>query len=131
MPSSFGPHWARAVADLTQAINPRRPWPWLARVWGPLVALALLTGSGATPRTHTITIENMRFNPETLTVKRGERIIWINKDLFPHTATGGKAFDSGAIAASASWTFVMRQPGNYSYSCSFHPTMKGKVTVEQ
>lgn len=74
----------------------------------------------------------MRFSPETLTVKRGEQITWINKDFFPHTATaGGKAFDSGAIAASASWSFVTRQPGNYSYSCSLHPTMKGKVTVEQ
>ena len=82
------------------------------------------------PATHTITIENMRFNPEALSVRRGDRIVWINKDLFPHTATAkAKEFDSGSIAAEGSWVFVTNEPGEYAYVCTFHPTMAGMITV--
>ena len=39
------------------------------------------------PKTHTVTIEAMRFQPETLTVAAGDTIVWVNKDVVPHTAT--------------------------------------------
>jgi plastocyanin len=82
-------------------------------------------------KTHTVVIENMRFNPETLAVRNGDRIVWVNKDLFPHTATGkARQFDSGSIAANASWTYVVRKPGSYAYNCAFHPTMAGTLTVK-
>jgi len=82
-------------------------------------------------KTHTVTIENMRFNPVQLIVHRGDRIVWVNKDLFPHTATASsKAFDSGSIAANASWSFVARKAGDYAYGCSFHPTMTGRLVVQ-
>lgn len=73
----------------------------------------------------------MRFNPEELIVKRGDRVVWTNKDLFPHTATSGTAaFDSGSIEAGASWTYVTGEPGDYDYLCTFHPTMKGRLSVQ-
>lgn len=86
---------------------------------------------GSTSKTHVVVIESMRFAPQTLTVKPGDRITWINKDLVPHTATAdaGK-FDSRSIAPSASWTFVAGKPGNFPYVCAFHPTMTGTLTVE-
>ena len=81
--------------------------------------------------THTVIIENMQFNPPELHVRRGERIVWVNKDLFPHTATAAsRAFDSGSIAADASWAYVARTAGKYPYGCSFHPSMKGTLEVK-
>ena len=81
--------------------------------------------------TRIVTIEGMQFNPQELTVHRGDRVVWVNKDLFPHTVTAdAKAFDSRSIAANASWSYVTSKPGEYSYSCTFHPTMKGKITVQ-
>lgn len=81
--------------------------------------------------THTVIIENMQFNPAALSVKSGERVVWVNKDLFPHTVTAdNKSFDSGSIAANASWSYVARKQGEYAYSCTFHPTMHGKLTVQ-
>jgi plastocyanin len=78
-----------------------------------------------------IVIENVQFNPQTLTIKRGERLTWINRDLFPHSATAnGHAFDSKAIAPNAAWTWIAHKPGTYTYICTFHPTMKGTVTVQ-
>ena len=72
----------------------------------------------------------MQFSPASLTVSPGDRIVWVNKDLFPHTATAdSKAFDSRDIAAGASWTYVAVRSGEYAYSCTFHPTMKGRLVV--
>lgn len=111
-----------------------KPGPGLgARVaFGALLALCLVTSATAGPgKTYTVTIENMQFNPQELTVHRGDRIVWVNKDLFPHTATAARnAFDSGSIAAGASWRYVAVRKGEYPYGCSFHPTMKARLTVQ-
>ena len=77
-----------------------------------------------------MTIEALQFQPATLTVHPGDRITWMNKDLFPHTATGPKGtFDSRSIPAGASWTFVADKPGTFTYTCVFHPMMKATLTV--
>ena len=101
---------------------------------------ALLVSSGITAAdaqrpaagaAHTVVIENMQYNPPELHVHRGERIVWVNKDLFPHTVTAAAhAFESGSIAAGASWTYVASKAGEYAYGCSFHPTMKGILKVQ-
>jgi plastocyanin len=104
-------------------------------------APVLIAGSGlmagvailAAPKqhTHTVTIEAVQFAPARLTVHPGERIVWVNKDPFPHTVTAAnRAFDSGSIAANASWTFVPSKPGEYPYRCTFHPNMQGQITVQ-
>lgn len=93
-------------------------------------AATVTTAAGST-KVHTVTLENMQFNPPQLSVHRGDRIVWVNKDLFPHTATAeNKTFDSGAIAAGSSWSYVADKPGKFGYSCTFHPTMKGTLTVQ-
>jgi plastocyanin len=110
--------------------------PWLLCVW--LMALCVTADiTAADPRppakgaVHTVVIENMQYNPPELRVHRGERIVWVNKDLFPHTVTAAShAFDSGSIAAGASWTYVAGKGGEYAYGCSFHPTMKGLLKVQ-
>lgn len=89
---------------------------------------AQATPPATEPRT--VTIENLQFTPQTLTVHRGDRIVWVNKDLFPHTVTAsGKEFDSQSIAPNAAWTYVARKSGKFGYSCTFHPTMKGTLVV--
>lgn len=80
---------------------------------------------------HVVTIEGMQFYPATLSVKRGDKVTWINKDLVPHTATAvSRAFDSGVIAAGASWTYTVREEGSSVYVCLFHPTMQGTLIVQ-
>lgn len=80
--------------------------------------------------THTVIIEGTRFEPETLSVRRGETVVWINKDPFPHTATaltGG--FDSKNIAPNKSWRYKARKSGVFPYYCTLHPTMKATLRV--
>jgi len=108
----------------------------LGRAAALCVPLLALRGAGATPpakpgKTFTVTMENVQYTPAHLTVHRGDRIVWVNKDLFPHTVTAtDKAFDSGSIAVSKSWTYRARKAGTFTYTCSFHPTMKAQIEVQ-
>jgi plastocyanin len=96
-----------------------------------LCTMGLAVGDQPKPKTHTVTIEDMRFQPETITVALGDTIIWVNKDLFPHTATSEAGrFDSKDIQADKSWRHTVRNKGDFAYICTFHPTMKAMLRVE-
>jgi plastocyanin len=96
-----------------------------------LCAMGAATPPPHKPRTHVVTIERMRFDPQSLVVAPGDAIEWVNKDLVPHTATSrAGAFDSRVIQANASWKYTVRKRGTYSYTCTFHPTMTGRVRVK-
>ena len=88
-----------------------------------------LAESAAERTTYTVSIANMQFEPAELIVERGSRIVWVNKDFFPHTATASN-FDSGSIKANASWSYVANEGGTYAYICALHPMMKGRLIVQ-
>src|SRR5687768_17507891 len=87
----------------------------------------VLSASG----THTIVIADMKFVPETLTVKAGDTVVWVNRDFFPHTATAqDRSFDSRDIATNKSWKYVAAKKGAFSYICTLHPTMEATLIVK-
>ena len=91
------------------------------------------TAAGASagkPATHRVVIDGLKYDPEMLTVRRGDTVIWTNKDPFPHTVTAPGKFDSRDIAAGGSWKYIARSAGEYSYVCALHPNMKGVLRVE-
>ncbi|HEY4074487.1 MAG TPA: cupredoxin family copper-binding protein [Herbaspirillum sp.] len=87
-------------------------------------------GIGAGPKIHQVIIEAMTFKPDVVQAKVGDTIVWTNKDPFPHTATNDKnGLHSPDIAPGASWKFKAKTEGEFSYICTAHPTMKGKIHV--
>ena len=81
------------------------------------------------------------FDPDTLTVKKGDKITVTNKDTLPHTVTSGtgptdpnsaKQFDTSIIepAATADIETTNITPGDYPFHCAVHPYMTGKVVVQ-
>ena len=84
----------------------------------------------AQAETHTVRIEDMQFVPATITVKAGDRIVWDNADLVPHTATAPGRFDSGAIAPGQRWSQAAPPPGRYGYVCTFHRGMRATLVVQ-
>src|SRR5204862_476961 len=61
-----------------------------------VIAVVVLLLAAAS-RTHTVEIRGMEFHPAELTVAVGDTIVWINRDIVPHTATaGGGAGSQGA-----------------------------------
>ena len=95
-----------------------------------LLAAALLLPVLACAATHEVKVEGMQFTPATLTVKRGDKVVWRNADLVPHTATAAGKFDSRVVAPGKSWTWTAGKAGRYDYVCTLHPTMKGTLVVE-
>ncbi|HEY6138508.1 MAG TPA: cupredoxin family copper-binding protein [Thermoanaerobaculia bacterium] len=103
-----------------------------------IITLSLLACSAAAaatkhrkPRTHTVVMEAMEFRPATLTVRSGDTIVWVNKDIVEHTATSATAgFDSKMIRPGQSWKYTIRARGDVAYGCTYHPTMTGTLRVK-
>jgi plastocyanin len=100
-----------------------------------VLALAVLftaeKSMAAGPPSVDIKIDNFSFTPPTLTVKAGTQITWTNADDIPHTVVSeDQSFKSKVLDTDEKFTFMASKPGTYSYFCSIHPKMTGRVVVE-
>jgi Plastocyanin len=71
----------------------------------------------------TITMQNLRFNPGTVTVAMGSTVTWVNNDpqSLPHTATSDSGlWDSGRMNVGSRYSRKFDKPGTYPYHCTFH-----------
>jgi plastocyanin len=95
--------------------------------WGDDAANVATSGD----KKNTIEIKDFTFNPQTLTVKSGDTITWINRDDEPHTVVSvGKKFQkSSALDTDQEFTITAGAPGTYEYFCSVHPKMTGTIVV--
>jgi YVTN family beta-propeller protein len=67
---------------------------------------------------------------DTIRVKTGQAVTWTNRDPVPHTVTSDAGlWDSGDIAAGASFSRPFMVPGTYAYHCSNHPAMQATIIV--
>lgn len=83
-----------------------------------------------TEHTFIVEINKMKFNPDQLTVHKGDTVVWVNNDLTNHCVTEtNKAWTSGALVPGKFWQKVITK--NEDYFCAIHVVMKGKVQVEQ
>jgi plastocyanin len=102
--------------------------PRAAAAWA-LVG-ALLGAGSASAATHTISIEGMRFEPQSIVVSPGDQVVWVNRDPFPHTVVSvAGGLRSPEIAAGRSWRRTLSRRGKLAYGCSLHPTMTGTLQV--
>jgi plastocyanin len=87
--------------------------------------------ASAAPRVHTVLIEGMRYQPEGLTVAAGDTVVWVNRDMVPHTVTSASGrFESNEIASGKTWTYTVRATGEFAYICTYHPLMKAVLRVK-
>src|SRR6185312_15889862 len=101
-----------------------------------LISALLLSGASTgiadeKPVVHSVVIEGTSFNPQSLTVRRGDIIVWKNKDPFPHTVTARNLqFDSHILAEDHSWKYTAKERGEFAYFCALHQTMTGMLIVQ-
>jgi plastocyanin len=85
-----------------------------------------------------VVCKNNKFIPETLTVKAGTTVTWVNQDGYVHTVTSGASpsdrsglFDSGNINGGGTFSFKFDKAGTYDYFCIPHFSlgMVGKIIV--
>jgi plastocyanin len=116
----------------------RREGRWLAGI--PIAALAAIgtltlagagRAAGPAPHRHVVEIQGMKFQPEVLEVQRGDTVVWINRDIVPHTATSTRksGWNTGSLAQGDSGRYVARHRGEDPYFCQLHPVMLGKLIV--
>ena len=78
-----------------------------------------------------VKIDNFSFSPATITVPAGTTVRWTNRDDIPHTVVEDKEkFKSKTLDTDEQFSYTFAQPGTYSYFCSIHPKMTGKVVVQ-
>ena len=79
---------------------------------------------------HTIEIKQMKFSPETLNVRKGDKVIWVNADIVEHDVTelSKKEWASSKLATGASWSMIVTK--SEDYYCNLHVVMQGKLIVE-
>ena len=81
-----------------------------------------------------VSISSFAFSQPTMTVGVGASVNWLNNETtaITHTVTStdGTGFDSGFISAGTSFSKTFSQAGTYTYHCSRHPSMTGKVIVQ-
>ena len=90
------------------------------------------TGSDAQTAKAQVMIDNFSFSPAEITVARGTRVTWTNRDDIPHTVTSRDephAMKSPALDTDDSYAVTLDTPGAYHYFCALHPHMQGTVVV--
>jgi plastocyanin len=79
-----------------------------------------------------VTIEGFQFQPDNVTIRKGGKVTFINKDSTPHTVSpdeGVKFTGTGRLEQNSSKTLVFNTVGTQSYHCEIHPSMQGKIIV--
>jgi plastocyanin len=82
---------------------------------------------------------NLRFSPQSVTVRAGDAVVWQNTSGGTHTVTaeqvpaGAAAFNSGSLGPGAQFSHTFTVPGEYRYYCSPHRGMGmvGVVVVQR
>lgn len=86
--------------------------------------------SSPAPKTLTIHMKNLKFNPDSASVPAGTTVVFVNDDDVAHTVTAtDQSFDSKDVGPGKSWQMMFSKAGTYAFICIYHPGMKGQITV--
>jgi plastocyanin len=86
--------------------------------------------SGEAERSAKVQIVEYTYEPDPVTVQVGGKVIWLNQDTAPHTATADDgSFDTGTLERGKLKSETFKQAGTFTYFCEVHPYMHGTVEV--
>ena len=100
---------------------------------GAVAAAALVaTPAGAKPAVHTATVivDKLAFGAIPANLRVGDSILWVNRDIFRHSATAKGHFDVD-LPAGAHRKMLLTKAGTFPFTCRYHPGMKGVLKVSR
>lgn len=106
--------------------------PRLCPLWAVGVGALLLSASpaAAAPHSYTVVIDKLKFGPLPAQLHKGDTILWVNKDMFRHTATAtDHSFDVDLMPGKAGKTLLTKS-GTIPFTCRYHPNMRGVLQVK-
>ena len=81
---------------------------------------------------HKVTIDELKYSPNSLKVKKGDTVVWTNGDDRDHTVTADDGtFASKNMGRAATFQHKFTKAGRFKYHCDYHPRMKATVVVEE
>jgi plastocyanin len=102
-------------------------------------AIGLWLAIGATTATASMTahvriVENetthkYRFKPPTITVQKGDKVVWNNKSDTAHTVTFGAKYNK-TVGPGGHVSRTFPNAGTFKYHCTIHTYMHGTVVVQ-
>jgi len=109
-----------------------KTFTWLAGLAMTLVLAACGESTPSAPppvsESPTVTIADMRFTPDHVTIEEGDAVTWVWEDGDISHDVSGDGFES-EIQSEGSFTHTFDDAGSYPYVCTLHSRMKGTVTV--
>jgi plastocyanin len=96
----------------------------------PLLLASACSFHKRVPEVHVVEIRQMQFQPEVITVKKEDTVVFVNKDIVMHNVTeqSKAAWSSSPLPSGSSWKLVARESSDYL--CTLHPVMKGRIQVQ-
>lgn len=86
----------------------------------------------AAPITAPVVIQNFAFNPPAIRIKKGDSVMWTNRDSTNHTATlDDNSQSTPLIIPGQSAVLKFDQAGNFNYHCRVYSWVKGQVIVSE
>jgi plastocyanin len=79
--------------------------------------------------TKVVIIRNSKFDPETLTIKLHDQVVWKNQDTVDHKVAG-KDWGKVLIQPGENLVQTFDKAGVYPYTCVLHPTMTATIIVK-
>jgi plastocyanin len=78
-------------------------------------------------------MKDIKFVPEEVTAKVGQKIVWTNNERIPHnvTATEGAEFASDTMQQGDTFEFTTEKAGEIAYVCTIHEGQNGSITVTE
>jgi plastocyanin len=74
-------------------------------------------------------VDGNRFRPRTVTVARGTRVRWVNRDNVSHTTTSNSGIWDATLSPGERFARRFRRAGEFNYRCTFHTGMTGTIIV--
>jgi plastocyanin len=101
----------------------------------PLLSLVITVGlsAGALAATQVIHQQGRAFSSESVTLKKGEALTFLNDDSVPHnimSTSKGNEFNLGSQGPGTSTDVTFKEAGEVQVICAIHPRMKMMVKVE-
>ncbi|HMJ33232.1 MAG TPA: plastocyanin/azurin family copper-binding protein [Baekduia sp.] len=78
-----------------------------------------------------IGMKSLKFHPDRVQVRVGQKIVWHNDESIPHDvkADSGADFASKTFGKGATFEWTPATAGTVKYECTLHPGMDGTIDV--
>jgi amicyanin len=94
-----------------------------------LAAVLIFFTGMASADTTQVSIKDYKFQPDQVTIKKGDTVTWTNTDPVSHDVKF-KDSESPELKKGETYSRKFNEASTFDYLCDIHPYMKGKVIVQ-